>query len=56
MTNEFLVSVADAVIRDPITKAGIAYGKANITSAFNLSMSSQDVRAGLSVRKVGRDT
>ena len=47
MTNEFLVSVADAVIRDPITKAGIAYGKANITSAFNLSMSSQDVRAGI---------
>lgn len=47
MTNEFLVSVADVILRDPQTKAGIAYGKANISSAFNLSMSSADVRAGI---------
>ena len=47
MTNEFLVSVADVVLRDPTTKAGIAYGKADISSAFTLSMSSTDVRAGI---------
>jgi hypothetical protein len=47
MTNEFLVSVADVILRDPTTKAGLAYGKANISSAFTLSMQSADVRAGI---------
>jgi len=44
---EFLVSVADVVIRDPSTGNALALGKANISSAFTLSMQSADVRAGI---------
>ena len=47
MTNEFLVSVADVILRNATTGAAIAYGKANISSAFTLSMQSADVRAGI---------
>ena len=46
MANKFLVSVADAILRDPNTGAGLAYGKANITSAFNMSMTATEVRGG----------
>jgi hypothetical protein len=46
MANEFLRSVADAVIRDATTGAGIAYGKTNISSAFNVSMQKTEVRGG----------
>jgi hypothetical protein len=44
---EFLVSVADAIIKDPSTGNALALGKANISSAFTLSMQSADVRAGI---------
>ena len=37
MANEFLVSVADSILRDPVTGNALAYGKTNITSAFTLS-------------------
>jgi len=47
MTNEFLVSVADVILRNASTGAAIAYGKANVSSAFTLSMQSADVRAGI---------
>jgi hypothetical protein len=44
---DFLVSVADVIMRDTSTGAAIAYGKANISSAITLSMQSADVRAGI---------
>jgi len=47
MANEFLVSVADAILRDPTTKAGIAYGKANLSSAFNITTQKTEVRGGI---------
>jgi len=47
MSNEFLVSVADVILRDPTTGNAIAYGRANISSAITLSMQSADVRAGI---------
>jgi len=47
MSNEFLVSVADVVIRNATTGVAIAIGKANVTSAFTLSMQAADVRAGI---------
>jgi hypothetical protein len=46
MANEFLVSVADAILRNSTTGAGIAYGKADITSAFTVSMQKTEVRGG----------
>jgi hypothetical protein len=46
MANEFLVSVADAILRNSTTGAGIAYGKANISSAFTVSMQKTEVRGG----------
>jgi hypothetical protein len=52
MANEILVSVANVVLRDPTTKAGIAYGKFNISSAFNITMSNTDVRAGIDAPKI----
>lgn len=45
--NEFLVSVANAVLRDPNTGAAIAFGTTNLNSAFTLSMAKTDVRAGI---------
>ena len=47
MSNKFIVSVANAIGRDPITKQGIFYGKANLSSAFTLSMSESEVRGGI---------
>ena len=45
--NEFLVSVANAVLRDPNTGSAIAYGTTNISSAFTLTMQKTDVRGGI---------
>lgn len=47
MANEFLVSVANVILRDPTTGNALAYGQANISSAMTLSMQSADVRAGI---------
>jgi len=47
MSNEFLVSVADVILRDSSTGNFLAIGRANISSAFTLSMQSADVRAGI---------
>lgn len=47
MANTFLVSVANAIGRDPNTKEAIFIGKANLSSAFKLSMASTDVRGGI---------
>lgn len=47
MSNEFLVSVADVILRDPTSGVALAYGKANISSAITLSMQAADVRAGI---------
>jgi hypothetical protein len=46
MANEFLFSVADAIIRNATTGAGIAYGKTDINSAFTLSTQKTEVRGG----------
>ena len=45
--NQFLVSVAKAIARDPNTGAGIFLGKTNISSAFTLSMQKVEVRGGV---------
>lgn len=45
--NEFLVSVANAVLRDPNTGEAIMFGKANLTSAFTMSMTATEVRGGI---------
>jgi hypothetical protein len=45
--NTFLVSVANAIGRDANTGNGIFLGKANISSAFNISTSAQEVRGGV---------
>lgn len=47
MSNRFIVSVANAIARDPSTKQGIFYGKTNLTSAFTLAMSESEVRGGI---------
>ena len=47
MANEFLVSVADAILRDPTTGNAIAYSKANIESSFTLSTAETEVRGGI---------
>ena len=47
MANQFVVSVANAVLRDPTTGAGIAYGIANIDSAFTLSKTETLTRGGI---------
>lgn len=44
--NQFLVSVADAILRDPNTGNALAYGIANINSAFTLSTTETQVRGG----------
>jgi hypothetical protein len=44
--NEFLVSVARAIARDPNTGRGVFLGKTNITSAFTVSMTPTEVRGG----------
>ena len=45
--NEILVSVAEAIGRDPTTGNGLFYGRANLSSTFTLSMDETDVRAGI---------
>jgi hypothetical protein len=47
MANEFLVSVSNAVIRNPSTGCAIAFGKANLTSAFTMTTAATDVRGGI---------
>jgi hypothetical protein len=47
MANQFLVSVANAVLRDPNTGNALLFGKANITSAFTMSMAATEVRGGI---------
>ena len=44
--NKFLVTVADAIGLDPTTGEALFYGKANLTSAFEVTMSNTDVRGG----------
>lgn len=46
MADTFLVTVADSVGLNPTTGEAIFFGKANISSAFTLSMGSTDVRGG----------
>jgi hypothetical protein len=45
--NTFLVSVADCWAVNPSTKDLYFYGKANLNSAFTLSMGNTDVRGGI---------
>jgi hypothetical protein len=45
--NSFLVSVADAILRDPTTGNALAFGKANINSTFTLTTAQTDVRGGI---------
>lgn len=47
MANKFLVSVANAVMLDPNTGNAIAYGTANLTSAFTMAAQKTDVRGGI---------
>lgn len=46
MDNTFLVTVADAIGLDATTGEGLFYGKANLTSAFEVTMGNTDVRGG----------
>jgi hypothetical protein len=45
-TNQFLVSVADVVLRDTVADAIVLKGKTLINSAFKQTLSSQEVRGG----------
>jgi len=45
--NQFLVSVANVVLRDPNTGNALAYGKTNINSSFTMSMQKTEVRGGI---------
>ena len=45
--NQFLVSVADAIIRDPNTLEGIMVGTANLDSALTMTMAETEVRGGI---------
>lgn len=45
--NEFLVSVADVVLRDADTLVGLAHGIANIDSALTITTQSTEVRGGI---------
>lgn len=47
MGNKFLVSVADAIMRDPNTGNALAYGIANINSGLTISTSETQVRGGI---------
>jgi hypothetical protein len=42
-----LVSVADVIARDPVTKAGLWMGIANINSSISIAMSEADARGGI---------
>ena len=43
----FLVSVANAVGRDPATGEGLFYGTTNASTSVNLSMSEEEIRGGI---------
>ncbi|MFA7689461.1 MAG: hypothetical protein WCX96_05185 [Bacilli bacterium] len=45
--NTFLVSVARAIGLNPTTQEAIFYGRANLRSAFNLTMQSTDIRGDI---------
>jgi hypothetical protein len=45
--NTFLVSVANVLALNPTTNAALFYGKANLNSAFTLSMQETPVRGGV---------
>lgn len=47
MSNEFLVSVANAVLRDSTTGEALVYGKANLNSSLTQTMDATDVRGGV---------
>jgi hypothetical protein len=47
MSKYFLVSVANAIGRDPETGAGLFYGTTNASTAVNLSMSEEEIRGGI---------
>jgi hypothetical protein len=47
MANKFLVSVADAIMRDPNTGNALAYGIANLNSGLTISTSETQVRGGI---------
>lgn len=47
MAREFLVSVANAVIRNATTGEAIAFGKSNLESSFELSTAETEVRGGI---------
>jgi len=47
MNPEQLVSVADVILRDPATQAGLVHGKVNISSALKMAMASADVHGGI---------
>jgi len=46
-SNEFLVSVANAVLRDATTLEGLMYGVTNIQSTATLGMDETEVRGGI---------
>lgn len=47
MSKYFLVSVANAIGRDPETGAGLFYGTTNASTAVTLSMSEEEIRGGI---------
>lgn len=47
MANQFLVSVANVIGRDPNTGNVLFLGKANISTAFTVTMAKTDVRGGI---------
>jgi hypothetical protein len=47
MSIKQLISVADIILRDPTTKAGLLYGKANINSSISIAMESAEARGGI---------
>jgi len=47
MANKFLVSVANAILRDANTGEALAVGKANMNSSITLSMQKTEVRGGI---------
>lgn len=47
MANKFLVSVANAILRNPTTGAAIAVGKTNIDSSITMSTQKTEVRGGI---------
>jgi hypothetical protein len=46
--NTFVVSVADAIVRDPNTQVALMLAKANIDSALTITMTETQIRGGIS--------